>query len=55
MWDACRSERPYRVGMEVHEVVAIILRGEGTHFAPEAVRGFEAMLRSDYDYDFKVA
>jgi cyclic di-GMP phosphodiesterase len=35
VWDALRSDRPYRKRLPEEEVMEIILQGRGTHFDPE--------------------
>ena len=40
VYDALRSDRPYRSGMPLEKVVAIIEEGSGTQFDPEVVTAF---------------
>ena len=40
VWDALRSNRPYRAGWPQDKVRAHILAGSGTHFDPQAVEAF---------------
>lgn len=40
VFDALQSDRPYRAGMPLPEVVAIIRAGAGRHFDPMAVEAF---------------
>ena len=40
VWDALRSDRPYRAAWSESEVMAHIRRLSGTHFDPEAVEAF---------------
>jgi len=43
VYDALVSDRPYRKGMPVEEVKAIIKKDSGTHFDPRVVEAFLAM------------
>lgn len=40
VWDALRSDRPYRRGWPEDKVIAHLKAGSGAHFAPEAVELF---------------
>ena len=40
VFDAIRSDRPYRPGMPLEKVIAIIKDGCGTQFDPEVVAAF---------------
>jgi putative nucleotidyltransferase with HDIG domain len=42
VWDALRSDRPYRPAMSKHEALAHISAHSGTHFDPEVVKVFES-------------
>jgi putative nucleotidyltransferase with HDIG domain len=46
VYDALRSDRPYRSGMPHQKVVGIIRDGAGTHFDPEVVAAFLAIESS---------
>jgi HD-GYP domain-containing protein (c-di-GMP phosphodiesterase class II) len=43
VWDALRSDRPYRKGWPVERVREHILQGSGSHFAPHIVEAFLAL------------
>ncbi len=45
VWDALRSDRPYRQGWPEHRVRAYLQEHAGTHFAPDVVTAFLNMLR----------
>jgi HD-GYP domain-containing protein (c-di-GMP phosphodiesterase class II) len=45
VWDALRSERPYRPAWPEEKVYADILAQSGQHFDPRAVRAFAQMMR----------
>lgn len=45
VYDALRSDRPYRQGLPLAVVVDYIGKGAGTHFDPEMVRVFVEMMR----------
>ncbi|HUZ17764.1 MAG TPA: HD domain-containing phosphohydrolase [Spirochaetia bacterium] len=47
VWDALRSDRPYRPGMTKEAVVEHIAGGAGTHFDPEAVGAFLALIKDE--------
>lgn len=47
VFDACRSDRPYRAGMSLDKVTGIILAGKGSHFEPLAVEAFESVIASE--------
>jgi len=40
VWDALRSDRPYRKAWSDEEALKEIKRGNGTHFDPVVVHGF---------------
>ncbi len=48
VFDALRSDRPYRSGMALNEVVDVIKSGSGTQFDPEVVSAFLEFI-SDLD------
>ncbi len=43
VWDALRSDRPYRQGWPEDKVLAHLAEQSGTHFAPDAVAAFIAL------------
>jgi putative nucleotidyltransferase with HDIG domain len=43
VWDALRSNRPYRAGWPVERVVEHIRAGSGSHFDPRVVEAFATM------------
>jgi putative nucleotidyltransferase with HDIG domain len=45
VWDALRSDRPYRSGWPKEHVFAYLLEHAGSHFDPQVVRVFLAMMR----------
>ncbi len=47
VWDALRSDRPYRNGWPEEQVIAYILTQSGTHFDPEVVETFMRMQLAD--------
>ena len=44
VWDALCSDRPYRAAWPPEKVTAHIRSLSGTHFDPQAVTGFLALL-----------
>ncbi len=42
VWDALRSDRPYRPAMSNHAALAHIIAHSGTHFDPDVVKVFES-------------
>jgi HD-GYP domain-containing protein (c-di-GMP phosphodiesterase class II) len=44
VWDALRSDRPYRSGWPSEQVIAYIQEGRGTHFDPQVVDLFLRVL-----------
>lgn len=44
VWDALRSDRPYRAGWPAEKALAHILDQSGTHFDPEVVEAFMQMI-----------
>ena len=47
VWDALRSDRPYRKGWPEEKVLAHIKAASGTHFDPQAVALFLRVLHED--------
>lgn len=47
VWDALRSDRPYRKGWPEEKVLEHIKAGSGTHFDPQAVELFLRVLQED--------
>ena len=47
VWDALRSDRPYRKAWPEDKVLENIRSGSGTHFDPEAVDVFLNMMKND--------
>ena len=47
VWDALRSDRPYRKGWPEEKVLEHIKAGSGTHFDPQAVALFLRVLQED--------
>jgi PAS domain S-box-containing protein len=45
VWDALRSDRPYRAGWPEEKVIAYLGTLSGTHFDPEVVEAFLAVCR----------
>ena len=45
VFDALSHDRPYRAGLETHQVVDMIVRERGRHFDPAVVGAFEAVAR----------
>ena len=45
VFDALVSDRPYRKGLSPFEARDIILKGEGSDFDPQVIRGFEAAFQ----------
>jgi HD-GYP domain-containing protein (c-di-GMP phosphodiesterase class II) len=45
VWDALRSDRPYRPAWPDEEVFADIRAQSGRHFDPRAVAAFEQLMR----------
>jgi HD-GYP domain-containing protein (c-di-GMP phosphodiesterase class II) len=48
VFDALASERPYKAGMPIEKVQAILREGRGTHFDPDLVAAFERVLQRRY-------
>jgi HD-GYP domain-containing protein (c-di-GMP phosphodiesterase class II) len=44
IWDALRSDRPYRAGWTIERTRENILEGSGTHFDPRVVEAFISLL-----------
>jgi PAS domain S-box-containing protein/putative nucleotidyltransferase with HDIG domain len=47
VWDALRNDRPYHRGKEAEEVLEYLEKASGSHFDPNVVHHFIAMLRED--------
>jgi len=47
VWDALRSDRPYRKGWEDEKVLEHIQAGSGSHFDPKVVVMFLDMMNKD--------
>lgn len=45
VWDALRSDRPYRPGWSADRVIEHIRSSSGTHFEPVVAEAFETLLR----------
>lgn len=45
VYDALAAERPYKAGMPVAKVQAILREGKGTHFDPDLVDAFDRVLQ----------
>ena len=48
VFDALAAERPYKAGMPIDRVQAILKEGRGTHFDPDLVDAFERVLQRRY-------
>ena len=48
VFDALVAERPYKAGMPVPKVKAILLEGRGTHFDPDCLDAFMRVLERRY-------
>lgn len=46
VWDALRSNRPYRKGWDEGEALGYVLDESGSHFDPKVVREFVSMVRN---------
>ncbi|MFN8061960.1 MAG: response regulator [Vicinamibacterales bacterium] len=46
VWDALTSDRPYRAALPHDQVVEMIRAGSGTHFDPEVVEAFLALVEA---------
>ena len=46
VWDALRSDRPYRPGWSAERVIEHIRELSGTHFEPSVVEAFETLMRN---------
>ncbi|MEZ5319561.1 MAG: HD domain-containing phosphohydrolase [Vicinamibacterales bacterium] len=51
VFDAMRSDRPYRPGLPLANVVAMIQAASGTHFDPEVVAAFLRLIRRESGAD----
>lgn len=49
VYDAMRSDRPYRRGIPRHVVIDCITRDAGSHFDPDVVTGFLAVMATGAD------
>jgi putative nucleotidyltransferase with HDIG domain len=49
VFDAMTANRPYRVGMELSDVLRYIETGVGSHFDPEVVKAFLTVLATQED------
>jgi HD-GYP domain-containing protein (c-di-GMP phosphodiesterase class II) len=47
VWDAMRSDRPYRAAIPVAEVLAYIRANSGSHFDPGVVNYFLALISGE--------
>jgi HD-GYP domain-containing protein (c-di-GMP phosphodiesterase class II) len=47
VWDALRSNRPYRKSMPQEEVIEYIMSCSGSHFDPKVVALFLVMLSEE--------
>ena len=47
VWDALRSDRPYRKAWSDEEALEEIIRGKGNHFDPVVVQAFLEMIKVD--------
>jgi putative nucleotidyltransferase with HDIG domain len=47
VWDAIRSDRPYRKGWDTEKAINYIKSQSGTHFDPEIVEAFLSILRAE--------
>lgn len=47
VWDALRSDRPYRKAWDKEKTLAHIKEGSGTHFDPRVVDAFIDMIEMD--------
>lgn len=45
VWDALRSDRPYRAGWSADKALSHIVQSGGTHFDPQVVQAFQEMER----------
>lgn len=48
VFDALAAERPYKAGMPVEKVQAILREGRGSHFDPDLADAFERVLQRRY-------
>jgi HD-GYP domain-containing protein (c-di-GMP phosphodiesterase class II) len=47
VWDALRSDRPYRKGWTEEKALDHIQAGSGSHFDPKAVEAFFDLINED--------
>jgi HD-GYP domain-containing protein (c-di-GMP phosphodiesterase class II) len=55
VWDALRSDRPYREAMSVEQVLTMIKKDKGTHFDPQLVDVFLGMVDSDFLEEYETS
>jgi HD-GYP domain-containing protein (c-di-GMP phosphodiesterase class II) len=48
VWDALRSDRPYRKALSDEETIQYILEQSDKHFDPEVVNVFMKLIEKDY-------
>ena len=53
VFDACSSDRPYRAGMPLEKVMAIIREGSGSHFDPGVVDALESVWADDAEFHLR--
>lgn len=51
VWDALRSDRPYRASLSVEDCIFTIKSKSGTHFDPKIVEAFMEMIRETYPHE----
>jgi PAS domain S-box-containing protein len=49
VWDALKSDRPYRLGWASDQVIEHLKQGSGTHFDPAVVAAFLRLLNQDQE------
>jgi HD-GYP domain-containing protein (c-di-GMP phosphodiesterase class II) len=49
VWDALRSDRPYRPAWPIQRVVEHIRTGSGSHFDPRVVEAFASMHQEAFE------
>jgi putative two-component system response regulator len=49
VWDALRSDRPYRAGWTIEKTREHIIEGSGKHFDPQVVEAFLSLLDESPD------
>ena len=50
VFDACTSDRPYRSGMSLAKVMAIMRDGSGSHFDSRVVEALEDLVADQLDF-----